>query len=116
MEAVLAIFLIGALFVVPLGLAAARDRKRERAAAIRADLLRAVNRRLHGESLIAIEVTPGTRWRRGRVVLSAPRGSEDLVEAVWPTVTRRLPPGWEVVITTGAGAPPRADQEARRAA
>ncbi len=116
MEAVLAIVLIGALFVVPLGLAAARDRRYQRATAIRADILWAVNRRLHGESLLAVEVIPGTRWRPWRVVLSAPRGSEDLIEAVWPTVTRRLPPGWEIVVTTGAGAPRRTEQEVPRAA
>ncbi|OLB53513.1 MAG: hypothetical protein AUH99_02040 [Candidatus Rokubacteria bacterium 13_2_20CM_2_70_11] len=98
MEAVLALVFVAALTAVPLGVLAVRDRRYQAAEIIAADIRAAVRHRLRGESLLSVEVTPATRTRRGRVVLSTPSGYECLTEAVWSTVAKRVPPGYELVV------------------
>ena len=119
METLIAVTLIGTLFVLPLGLAAWVDRKRARAQRIGAEIRAAVNRRLHGESLLAVQVEPAGLWHRGRVVLDAPRGYEDLTEAAWPVVVGRVPDDYELVLKPGrsrGAASAREAREFRRAA
>jgi hypothetical protein len=99
MEAILALLFIAALTLGPLVVMAARDRRRESAEIVGADIRAAVRRRLHGESLLSVQVTPATLRRPGRVVLSTPSGYEYLTEAVWLTVATRMPPGYELVVT-----------------
>src|SRR5256886_13212020 len=76
-----------------------RDRRRESAEAVLADIRAAVRRRLRGESLLSVQVAPATLRRPGRVVLSTPTGYEYLTKAVWTTVARRVPAGYELVVT-----------------
>jgi len=117
MEAVLALLFIAALTVGPLAVMAARDRRRESADVVAADIRAAVRRRLHGESLLSVQVTPATFRRPGRVVLSTPSGYEYLTEAVWSTVASRLPSGYELVVTRPhAAAEDRTDRALPRAA
>ena len=97
MMAILAMLLTGMLFLGPLVWRIRLDRKAAEADAIGAEIRAAVNRRLQGESLLAVRVTPRSLWRPGRIVLSVPSGYEWLVEAAWPAVTRGAPPGYEVV-------------------
>jgi hypothetical protein len=113
MEGILPLALISALILVPLGLSAARDRRLARADRIGAEVRAAVNRRLRGESLLSVRVTPVGLRRPGRVVLSAPGGYEDLVEAAWPSVVKRVPRDYELVLDFGA-APTRDAQGGER--
>jgi len=113
MEGILGLALISALVLVPLGLSAARDRRLARAERINAEIRAAVNRRLRGESLLSVRVTPVGLRRPGRIVLSAPGGYEDLVEAAWPSVVKRVPPDYELVLDFGA-AQTRGPQEGER--
>ncbi len=52
------IIVLVALVAVPLVWRIRADRQRDSADALRADIRNAVNRRLHGESLLAVEVVP----------------------------------------------------------
>src|SRR5947208_9773641 len=81
MDAVLALLFIAALIAGPLGVLAVRDRRRESAEAVLADIRAAVRRRLRGESLLSVQVAPATLRRPGRVVLSTPTGYEYLTKA-----------------------------------
>ena len=101
MEAFLATALIVALFILPLGVRARIDRRRARAEQIGAEIRAAVNRRLHGESLLSIQVTPTGLWHPGRVVLDAPSGYEELTETAWPVVVGRVPEDYEIVLKPG---------------
>lgn len=74
------------------------DRRRDRADVLRADIRSAINRRLHGESLLAVDVLPKTLWRPGRIVLRTPAGYEDLTDAVWRDVARRMPFDYDLVV------------------
>jgi len=117
MEAVLAGLFIAALIAVPLGVLAVRDRRYQSAEIIGADIRAAVRHRLHGESLLSVQVTPATYRRPGRVVLSTPTGYEFLTETVWSTVVKRVPPGYELVVTRPSPVTPaRTDQALSRAA
>ena len=119
MEAVLAIVLIGALFVLPLGLRAWSDRKRARADQIGAEIRFAVNRQLHGESLLSVQVTPAGLLNAGRVVLDAPKGCERLIVRALSAVVSRVPEDYELVIKPGRarGTMPASDsRELHRAA
>jgi hypothetical protein len=99
MEAVLALLFIAALTLGPLAVMVARDRRYQSAEIVGADIRAAVRRRLRGESLLSVQVTPATFRRPGRVVLSTPSGYEYLTETVWSTVVTRMPPGYELVVT-----------------
>src|SRR5262249_11485314 len=92
---------------VPLVWRIREDRRRDRADVLRADIRSAINRRLHGESLLAVEVVPKTLWHPGRIVLRTPAGYEDLTETVWRDVARRMPFDYDLVVKPGhAEAPP----------
>jgi len=117
MDAIVALLLIAALIAVPLWVSTVRDRRRESAEAILADIRSAVRRRLRGESLLSVQVTAATLTRAGRVVLSTPTGYEYLTKAVWSTVATRVPPGYELVVTRPSPvAPERSNQALPRAA
>src|SRR3989454_7419219 len=117
MDAVLALLFIAALIAGPLGVLAVRNRRRESAEAVLADIRAAVRRRLRGESLLSVQVVPATLTRPGRVVLSTPTGYEYLTKAVWTTVARRVPAGYELVVTRPSPvAPEQSDRALPRAA
>src|SRR5438876_997365 len=116
MDAVLALLFIAALIAGPLGVLAVRDRRRESAEAVLADIRAAVRRRLRGESLLSVQVVPATLTRPGRVVLSTPTGYEYLTKAVWTTVAGRVPAGYELVVTRPSPvAPEQSDRALPRA-
>src|SRR5438046_7744655 len=99
MEAVLALLFIAALTVGPLAVMAARDRRRESADVVAADIRAAVRRRLRGESLLSVQVTPARFRRPGRGVLSPPSGCESLTEGVWSAVGSRLRSSLALVVS-----------------
>ena len=99
------------LVVSPLVWRIRADRRRDRADILRAEIYSAVNRRLHGESLLTVEVVPKTLWNTGRVVLWTPAGHEDLAETVWRDVAGRMPVDYELVVKPG-----HAEAPLRRAA
>jgi len=108
---VLSIVTLIVLVAVPLVWRIRADRRRDRADVLRADIRSAINRRLHGESLLAVEVVPKTLWHPGRIVLRTPAGYEDLTETVWRDVARRMPFDYDLVVKPG-----HADATLRRAA
>ncbi len=79
------------------------DRRAARALDVRARIQSAIDRRLHGESLLAVRVTPQAPWKFGQVQLSVPAGWESLIQEVWPEVLTRVPDHYEVVVTPGQG-------------
>ena len=111
LSTVFAIILLVAIVAVPLVWRIRSDRRRDRADALRADIRSAINRRLHGESLLAVEVVPKTLWHPGRIVLRTPAGYEDLTDAVWRDVARRMPFDYDLVVKPG-----HADEPALHAA
>jgi hypothetical protein len=96
--AIVTMFLVGMVFLGPLFWRIWLDRRRAEADAIGAEIRAAVNRRLRGESFLAVRVMPPSIWRPGRIVLSVPSGYEWLVEEAWPALARRIPVGYEVVL------------------
>jgi hypothetical protein len=111
MTTVLPILVLVALVTVPLVWRIRADRRRDTADVLRADLRNAINRRLHGESMLAVEVVPKSLWHPGRIVLRAPEGYEDLTDAVWRDVARRMPFDYDLVVKPG-----HAEEPLRRAA
>lgn len=97
----LPILLLVALVAIPLAWRIRADRRRNSADVLRADLRSAINRRLHGESLLSVEVVPKTLWHPGRIVLRAPEGYEDLTQTVWRDVAKRMPFDYELVVRPG---------------
>lgn len=75
-----------------------RDRRRDRADEVRADINAAANRALGGESLLAVAVEPALGWRRGRVHLTTPGGYESLIANVSGAVIQKLPNDYELVV------------------
>src|SRR2546426_9026785 len=98
---VFSMILLVAIVAVPLVWRIRADRQRDRADVLRADIHSAINRRLHGESLLTVEVAPKTLWHPGRVVLWAPAGNEELAETVWRDVASRMPVDYELVVRPG---------------
>jgi hypothetical protein len=107
----LPILLLVALVAIPLAWRIRADRLRNSADVLRADLRSAINRRLHGESLLSVEVVPKTLWHPGRIVLQAPEGYEELTQTVWRDVAKRMPFDYELVVRPG-----HAEEPLRRAA
>ena len=97
----LPMILLVALVALPLAWRIRADRRRDRADLLRADIRSAINRRLHGESLLAVEVVPKTLWRPGRIILRTPGGYEDLAETVWRDVAKRMPIDYDLVVRPG---------------
>jgi hypothetical protein len=108
---VLSIALLVLLVAAPLIWRIRADRRRDSADVLRADIRNAINRRLHGESLLAVEVVPKTLWHPGRIVLRTPAGYEDLTDAVWRDVARRMPFDYDLVVKPG-----HAEEPLKRAA
>jgi nucleotide-binding universal stress UspA family protein len=79
-----------------------RDRRREQADVVRAEIHAATNHVLGGETMLSVQVEPARRWRRGRVHLSVPGGYESLIARVSRTVIERLPNRYELVIHRGS--------------
>src|SRR5262245_54365808 len=75
MAIVVALLAVG-VFVGPLAWRAWVDARLARADAIGADVRAAVNRRLRGESLLSVLVTPRLLLGRGQVIVSVPSGYE----------------------------------------
>ncbi|PYN15041.1 MAG: hypothetical protein DME05_13210 [Candidatus Rokuibacteriota bacterium] len=94
LTAILPLILLVALVALPLAWRIRADRRRDRADLLSADIRSAINRRLRGESLLSVEVTPETLWRPGRVVL------------LWRDVVDRLPVGYDLVVRPGHAAEP----------
>jgi len=101
LTAILPLTLLVVLVALPLAWRIRADRRRDLADLLTADIRSAINRRLRGESLLSVEVTPQTLWQPGRVVLWAPAGSEALAETVWRDVVDRLPVGYDLVVRSG---------------
>ena len=99
---VLSITVLFLLVAAPLIWRIRADLRRDRAVVLRADLRSAINRRLHGESMLAVEVIPKTFWHPGRIVLRTPAGYEDLTDAVWREVARRMPYDYDLVVKPGS--------------
>jgi hypothetical protein len=114
MMVIVAMLLVGTLFLGPLLWRIWLDRSQAEADVVGAEIRAAVNRRLRGESFVAVRVTAPSLWRAGRVVLTTPSGYESLVEAVWSGVARRLPPGYELVFATADRAAVRSVRELER--
>jgi hypothetical protein len=91
--------LVMALFVVgPLAVRAWQERLEDRGLAIRADIDAAVRHRLHGESLIGLQVVPEAPWRTGRVEVSVPTGWDPVLAEVSEPILARVPAGYELVV------------------
>ena len=101
LNTLLPILLLVALVTIPLVWRIRADRRRNSADVLRADLRSAINRRLHGESLLSVEVVPKTLWHPGRIVLRAPEGYEELTQMVWHDVAKRMPFDYELVVRPG---------------
>jgi len=106
LTAIIPLVLLVALVALPLAWRIRADRRRDRADILSADIRSAINRRLRGESLLSVDVTPRTLWQPGRVVLWAPAGHEALAEAVWRDVVDRLPVDYDLVVRPGHAAEP----------
>ncbi len=104
MGAILAGLLVFGLVLGPLVARVIFDRKLQRAAAVAADVRAAVRGRLGGESFVSVQVWPRWLSGRGRVLLSAPSGYEDLIQKVWPVVVKCIPADHDLVVRP---APPR---------
>ena len=98
---VFSMILLVAIVAVPLVWRIRADRQRDRADVLRADIRSAINRRLHGESLLAVEVVPKTLWHPGRIVVRTPAGYEDLTDSVWRDVAMRMPFDYHLVVKPG---------------
>jgi hypothetical protein len=121
MMAIVGALLAGAVVFGPLGWRIWLDARLARADSIGADVRAAVNRRLRGESLLSVLVTPRLLWGRGQVIVSVPSGYEWLVEAAWPALTLHTPAGYDLVVRASTPRPARAQRapalsELRRAA
>jgi hypothetical protein len=98
LELVIGLAIVGGAVLGPIAWMGWRDWLRERALTLRGEIRTVVNRRLGGESLLAVEVTPWTPWRTGRVILTAPSEWQWLVEEVLMSVLERVPAGYELVV------------------
>ncbi len=94
----IALTVLAAVVLAPLGWGVWHDRRETRALAVRADIQSTVDHTLHGQSLVSVWVTAGALGRAGRVEISVPSGWEPLLTEVWPAVLARVPRGYELVI------------------
>jgi hypothetical protein len=90
--------LMAVLVVGPLVLRAWQERMQDRGLAIRAEIDAAMRQRLHGESLLSLQVVPEAPWRTGRVELSVPRGWDAVLVEVSAPVLEHVPAGYELVV------------------
>lgn len=90
--------LMAVLVVGPLVLRAYQERNEDRGLMIRADIDAAMRRRLHGDSLLGVQVVAAAPWRTGRVELTLPSGWDRVLAQVSPTILARVPTGYELVV------------------
>ena len=105
-EALVGFVLVGSLMFGPLALRIRAERRTDRALRLRAIIHAAAVHELHGDSFLAVHVTPPTLWRAGRVSLSTPADWECLVERVWPQVLALVPADYELVVKEARRAEP----------
>jgi hypothetical protein len=98
---------VGLLVIGPLAFRVWQERMRERGLAIRADIDAALRRRLHGDSMLGVQVVPEVPWRPGRVELSLPQEWDPVLAQVSPTVLKRVPSGYDLVVHRFGPAPLR---------
>jgi hypothetical protein len=99
MVGVLAFGIVMAVLVVgPLAIRAWQERMEERGLAIRADIDAALRHRLHGDSLLSVQVVPEAPWRTGRVEVSVPAGWDPVLVEVSAPLLARVPSGYEFVV------------------
>jgi hypothetical protein len=101
LELVIGLAIVGGAVLGPIAWIAWRDGLRERALTLRGEIQTVVDRRLGGESLLAVDVTARTPWRTGRVILKAPSDWQWLFDEVLMRVLERLPAGYELVVKPG---------------
>ncbi len=115
----IALTVVALVVLAPLGWGVWKDRREERALAVRADIQAAVDHTLGGQSVVSVWVTAGSIGRVGRVEVSVPSGWEPLLTEVWPAVLAHMPRGYELVILLPPGSGrldrPRADSLPRAA-
>lgn len=75
-----------------------RDRLEDRALAVHAEVDSVLRRRLHGDSLVSVAVTPALPWHAGRVSLWAPRDWQPVLGDVSAPVLEVLPDDYELVV------------------
>jgi len=102
---VISVLVVAALALGPVLWRLWRDRREERALAVRATVDAALRQALHGESLVAIDVKAPTALRGGRVILSVPAAWDWLVREAWTGVIEHVPHDYELVVRTGGRAP-----------
>ena len=90
--------IMGLLVVGPLALRTWQERMQDRALAIRAEVDAALRARLHGESLLAVQVVPEAPWRTGRVEVSVPDGWDPVLVEVSAPLLAHVPAGYEFVV------------------
>ena len=95
--AVFAIVLTG-LVIGPLVVRAWQERQADRGLAIQADIDAVMRAKLHGESLLGLQVVPETPWRTGRVEVSVPRGWDPVLVEVSEPILEHVPAGYELVV------------------
>jgi hypothetical protein len=96
------------LVLGPLALRVWHERLHERGLAIRADIDAVMRHRLHGESLLGLQVIAEAPWRTGRVEVSVPAGWDPVLAEVSEPVLAHVPAGYELVVQHPAAARLRA--------
>jgi len=92
------LIVLTALVIGPLALRAWQERQIDRGLAIRADIDAVMRQKLHGESLLAVQVVPEAPWRTGRVEVSVPHGWDPVLAEVSAPILSRVPAGYELVV------------------
>jgi hypothetical protein len=105
LSAVVSVLLVGLLALGPVLWRVWRDRREERALAVRAEVEAAVRRALDGESLVSVQVEAPKALRGGRVILSVPGGWDWLIRDAWSRVIDHIPPDYELVVRPGERQP-----------
>jgi len=100
--------LMAMLVVGPLAIRAWQERRQDRGLAIRADIDAALRHRLHGDSLLGVQVVPEAPWRTGRVEVSVPTGWDPVLVEVSAPILAHMPAGYELVVQHPGTAPLRA--------
>ena len=96
----LAVFAITMVVLVvgPLAVRAWQERLEDRGLAIRADIDATLRQRLHGDSLLGVQVVAESPWRTGRVEVSVPAGWDPVLVDVSAPLLARVPAGYEFVV------------------
>ena len=92
------VIVVGLLVIGPLAVRAWQERMQDRGLAIRADIDATLRHRLHGDSLLSVQVVPEAPWRTGRVEVSVPAGWDPVLAEVSVPLLAHVPPGYEFVV------------------